>query len=191
MQSLTEPELIERAVKGDTYAFKCLVEKHQSFAYSLSYRLTGNENDAEDIVQEAFVRVWKHLHRFRHEVKLTTWLYKIVTNLSLDFLKSSYGKKRRQQAGIEKGFEVKGALTPQEEMQGEELMKAILTIAEELTPKQRAVFTLCNLEGLSLKEASDILSMSSGNVKSNLYYARKKVSEKLNLFYVERKKDLL
>src|SRR5687767_11433707 len=151
MQSPTEVELIERAVKGDTWAFRCLVEKHQSFAYSLSYRLTGNAHDAEDIVQEAFVRVWKHLHKFRYEVKLTTWLYKIITNLCLDFLKSAYGKKRYRHASIEKGFEVKTSATPLEEMQAGELMNAVVRIADELTPKQRAVFTLCNLEGLTLK----------------------------------------
>jgi RNA polymerase sigma-70 factor (ECF subfamily) len=177
------PETIRQAARGDHHAFRTLVETHQAFAYAVAFRFVGHAGDAEDIVQEGFVRLWKNLHRYRPEVKLTTWLYRIIANLCLDLLKSRPEKQRRKTVSIDDSDVVATPGTPEEHLQQQELMDAIRAAADELTPVQRAVFVLRDLEDLSVDEVSDILSISAGNVKSNLYYARRKVSEHLKTLY--------
>ena len=186
----TEREIIDRALRGDTLAFRELVERHQSFAYRLAYRFTNNSNDAEDIVQEAFIRIWKNLNKYRAEVKFTTWLYKIIANLSLDFLKSAYRKKIvRKEIGMNDTLISEGSAD--QKMMADELQQALKEMTNKLTPKQQAVFILRDLEDLSMAEVAEILSMPAGNVKSNLYYARKKISELLAAHYQVRKMTVL
>ena len=176
-------ELIQDAVRGSHKAFRTIVEKHQAFVYAVAFRFVNDEQDAEDIAQEVFVRLWKSLHTYRQEVKLTTWLYKIVTNRCLDFLKSRHGRQRKNKVEVDKGNHIQDHITPEKELQQQELKRIIQEAAEELTPKQRAVFILRDLEGLTTEEVSETLSMSAGNIKSNLFYARQKMSEKLRAYY--------
>ena len=177
------PEVIRQASEGNKEAFRYLVEAYQAFAFAVSYRFVGNDDDAEDIVQEAFIRLWKSLPRYRQEIKITTWLYRIIANLCLDFLKSRRGKQRKNQVDISVSHSVQDPDTPEKKLHRQELMEAVWRAAEALTPKQRAVFILRDLEELPVEEVCSILSMSPGNIKSNLYYARLKVSEKLKAFY--------
>lgn len=183
----SDAELIEKAEGGDHQAFRFLVEKHQGMAYSVAFRMVGNSFDAEDVVQNAFVRLWKNLSRYRAEVKLTTWLYKIVVNCALDLLKSKHRKQQSKRVGLD-GADVKSSITPESEMQKHEMMSIVLQLSEGLAPKQRAVFVLRDLEGLSVEEVCEILSLSPGNVKSNLYHARSSMSEKLKRYYGETEK---
>jgi RNA polymerase sigma-70 factor, ECF subfamily len=183
MPDLTAPNVIEKAMAGSMDAFRTIVENHQSFAYAVAFRFTGNEDDAEDLVQEAFIKLWKNLKSYRREIKLSTWLYRILVNLCLDFLKSGSTKRKRNNVDINRGQFVEDGSTPEKEFQQRELMQAIHTAAEGLTPKQRAVFILRDLENFSVTEVMEILSMPAGNVKSNLFYARKKMGEKLKAFY--------
>jgi len=174
-------EVIRKAIEGNTEAFRVIVNHYQGFAYSVSYRFLGNAEDSEDAVQEAFIRLWKNLHTYKSEVKLTTWLYRIIANLCLDFLKSAYGKQRKNQVEVEHALQY--AADTDESLRTSELSEFIQRVANELTPKQKAVFILRDLEDLPVEEVCSILSMSSGNVKSNLYYARQRVSEKLKVYY--------
>jgi len=183
MPDLISREVLRDAMNGNATAFRTVVEQHQAFAYAVAFRFTGNEEEAEDIVQEAFVRLWKNMKTYRQEVKLTTWLYRIIANLALDFLKSRRGKERRTKVDIYIGHFVRDQSTPEKAYQQQELMQAIYQAAEDLTPKQKAIFILRDLEGLSVEEVMEILSMTAGNVKSNLFYARQKMGEKLKAFY--------
>lgn len=183
MPDLIAQEVLHDAMKGNTTAFRTVVEAHQAFAYAVAFRFVRDEEDAEDIVQEAFVRLWKNLRNYRQEVKLTTWLYRIIANLCLDFIKSRRGKEKRNKEELTKGYAAADRTTPEKEYERSELMQAILTTADELTPKQKAVFILRDLEGLPVEEVTEILSMSAGNVKSNLFHARQKMAEKLKAFY--------
>jgi RNA polymerase sigma-70 factor, ECF subfamily len=187
MHDLALPQIIEKAVAGDMHAFRILVERHQRFVYSLSYRFLGSKGDAEDITQETFIRLWKHLKRYKPEIKLTTWLYKITTNLCLDVLKSRRWKQIYQTQSIEHHHEFAGPDLPDVQMLNEELKIILLKMAEVLTPKQKAVFLLRDVEGLEVSEVCDILSMSAGNVKSNLYYSRTKMGELIKQYYSEYK----
>lgn len=185
------PELIQEAVRGSQQAFRAIVEANQGFVYAVAYRFVNDSQEAEDITQEVFVRLWKNLHTYKQEVKLTTWLYKIVTNRSLDFLKSRHGRQRKNKVDIANTHFVQDCSTPEKEFQRQELSGIIHAAAEELTPKQKAVFILRDLEGLSPEEVGEALSMSAGNVKSNLFYARKKVTEKLKVYYQTADKQFL
>jgi RNA polymerase sigma-70 factor (ECF subfamily) len=187
MPEPSDREIVEQATAGDTRAFQILVERHQSFVYNLAYRFVHNVSDAEDIVQEAFIRLWKNLSRYRHEVKLTTWLYKIVTNLCLDFLKSGYNKHVRRMEGLADHTTMKSEWETDQPILADEARVALVKMTAALTPKQKAVFVLRDMEDLTTDEICDILSMSSGNVKSNLYYARKKISEMMVKYYQLKK----
>ncbi len=185
------PELIQEAVRGSQPAFRAIVEANQGFVYAVAFRFVNDQQEAEDITQEVFVRLWKNLKSYRHEVKLSTWLYKIVTNRCLDFLKSRHGRQRKNKVDISTTHFVQDSSTPEKEFQQQELTRIIHAAADELTPKQKAVFILRDLEGLTSEEVSEALSMSAGNVKSNLFYARQKMTEKLKAMYQTTDKQFL
>ena len=189
MKSLTEPEIIKKAIDGDRWAFRLLVERHQSLVYSVSYRFLSDKADAEDATQEVFVRLWNNLSKYRSEIKLSTWLYKITTNFCLDVLRSKHSRQLRQSRAIEQHEDVISELSADQFILNEELRAVILNMADVLTPKQKVIFVLRDLEELTVKEVCEILSMSEGNIKSNLYYARLKMSELITQYYGERKKE--
>ena len=182
-----DQQLVKRALAGDTLAFRDLVERHQGFAYRLAYRFVGTVSDAEDITQEAFIRLWKSLHRYRAEIKLTTWLYKIVTNLCLDFLKSRHNRTTRRIIDLTAYKGWSAASAADQSMLNEELRMAVEKLTAVLSPKQKAVFVLRDLEEVGMEEIAKILSMAPGQVKSNLYYARRKVSEMITAYYQIKK----
>jgi len=173
--------VIELSKKKDHKAFEKLVEHYQSYAFSLSFKLVCNEEDAKDIVQESFIRVWQHIYKFNINTKFTTWLYKIVFNLSLDKLKAN---KRKGQVLTDPEhdkafFDKLSGSNPEIDFANKDLAAIITSLADDLTPKQRAVFVLRDLQGAEMDEISDITSMSKGTVKSNLYYARLNIRGKL------------
>lgn len=185
------PELIQEAARGSQQAFRAIVEVNQGFVYAVAFRFVNDSQDAEDITQEVFVRLWKNLHTYKPEVKLTTWLYKIVTNRCLDFLKSKHGSQRKNAVDVDKQLHLAAHSTPERAYQQQELLKIIHAAADELTPRQKAVFILRDLEGLSSAEVCEALSMSSGNVKSNLFHARQKITGKLKTIYQTTDKTFL
>jgi len=176
-------EMITRAIQGDTDAFRDIVNHHQAFAYAVSYRFLGNAEDAEDVVQEGFIRLWKNLHNYKPEVKLTTWLYRILVNLCLDVLKSSQRKQQRNSREVKEEGALAHYSATDDDVRAQELHELIQEAASELSPNQKAVFILRDLEDLTVEEVCSILSMSAGDVKSNLYYARQQMSEKLKKYY--------
>lgn len=174
-------EIIELSKSKNHRAFEKLVENYQSYVFSLSFKLVCNEEDAKDIVQESFIRVWQHIHKFNINTKFTTWLYKIVFNLSLDKLKAN---KRKKYVAVDTEhvtflFDKLIDADMETDIANKDMAELITTLAEDLTPKQRAVFVLRDLQGAEMDEISDITSMSKGTVKSNLYYARLSIREKL------------
>ncbi len=182
MLSSTTPDIIKQAKAGSTKAFEIIVEDHQAFAFRVAFRFVGRIMETEDIVQESFISLWKNFDRYRAEVKLTTWLYRIIVNKCLDYLKSASVKQNKNRVDMELAHTKADYTTPEIELQNKELMKVVHEATELLTPKQRAVFVLRDLEGLDVSEVCSILSISAGNLKSNLYYARVAMSVKLKAF---------
>jgi RNA polymerase sigma-70 factor (ECF subfamily) len=180
MEKEIEFNLIQRSAQGNTEAFRTLVETNQAFAISLASRFMRDVSDAEDIVQEAFIRVWKNLNRYDFNFRFKTWLGKIVTNLCLDAGKSA---KHRQTLSLDNAIPHPANENATNELEHDELRKIILHLAEQLTPKQQAVFVLRDLEQLEPDEVCQALDMSNGNMKSNLYYARLHIKTGLEKFY--------
>lgn len=175
-------QIIKLSQDRDQRAFETLVGHYQSYAFSLAFRLVCDEEEAKDIVQESFIRVWQHLSKFNLKTKFTTWLYKIVFNLSLDKLRA---KKRRNGVltypeNTSIVFEKLGGEHLGTEIENKDLAQIIKSLADNLTTKQRVVFILRDLQGAEMEEISEITSMSKGTIKSNLYYARLNIREKLN-----------
>ena len=182
MAEQEEKEIIKMAIAGNAEAFREIVSQNQSFLYAVAYRFLGEAEDAEDVVQESFIRMWKSLQTYRPEVNISTWLYKIAVNLCLDILKSSYRKRQKSNVDASKAWNLSSNAVDHE-IHAHELHALIQEAASELTPKQKAVFVLRDLEGMPVEEVCDILSMSANNVKSNLYHARQQMSEKLKMYY--------
>jgi RNA polymerase sigma-70 factor (ECF subfamily) len=147
-----------------------------------------DEEEAKDVVQESFIRVWKHISNFSLKSKFTTWLYKIVVNLCYDKMKS----QKRKKAVLIRNFDKEMLdLAPypeniEEELINKELAGLIRNIADELSTKQRIVFILRDLQDLKISEVSQILNMPESSVKTNLYHARLNIRKKLE--QIENKK---
>jgi RNA polymerase sigma-70 factor, ECF subfamily len=174
--------LIKQAAEGDVYSFKLLVDEFSGYAFSLAYKTLFNKDDAKDIVQESFVRVWKHLKNYKPEIKFTTWLYKIVINLCYDKIKT---EKRRNLVIENYDADIMESLSSQslnmeEVISNKDLVRVIEQLSNGLTYKQRMVFVLRDLQNLNIEEVSEVLNISSGAVKTNLFHARKFIAEKLS-----------
>jgi RNA polymerase sigma-70 factor, ECF subfamily len=181
MQQEEINNLIFRSRQNDQVAFRKIVETHQNLVYSLAFRLLGNDEDAQDIVQETFIKVWKHLSHFNTEMRFTTWLYKIAVNLCYDRIKAL---KRRNNTI---SFDIENlALLNQSSLENletniinHELAQLIKLLTFDLPAKQRLVFTLRDLEGLEVEEIETITGLSAKKIKSNIYCARQFIREKL------------
>jgi RNA polymerase sigma-70 factor (ECF subfamily) len=171
----SENDLFMLAGNGNHGAFRKIVEKHQSFVYALAFRFLGNAADAEDAVQESFIRVWRHLSEFDSRKKFTTWLYRIVANLCLDQMKSR--SRRRKTILIQSENDLANfpdpAGDPDRAFDDREKVRMVHRLIQDMPDKQRMVFVLRDLQDLSVEEVSGILNMPRHSVKSNLYYARK------------------
>ena len=177
-------ELVKRSKQRDMAAFRLLVETHQRFVFNLAFRLLCDEEEAKDIVQETFVRIWRHLQKYEgHRARFSTWLYKIACNLCYDRLKVV---KRLHDSKILKIEESKLKVSVCEDLEesiiNRDLKEYITSLTGGLTPKQRLVFTLRDLEGLEIDEVREITGMTGAKIKSNLYLARQYIREKLNKY---------
>lgn len=179
MLQSTVKELIVLSRQNDAQAFRKLVEAHQFIVYTLAFRLLGNEEDAKDIVQETFIKVWNHLDRFKPELKFTTWLYTIASNQCYDKLKKT---KHQFSLNFDEQNLVREFISNENiesNIINAELAHIISSLTDDLTPKQKLVFTLRDLEGLEIEEIKSITNLSAAKIKSNLYLARQYIRKKI------------
>ncbi len=176
-----ERELIIRSRNGDSQAFREIVLRFQDYAYALACRFLGRGPDAEDIVQESFIRIWMHLGRFDTRKKFSTWFYRIVVNCCLDAVKSPAWKNRAPGTGA--GGDRMDALPSgenlEERLDERDTVRLIQRLVQELPPKQRMAFLLRDIEEWDPDDVAKALGLSKGAVKSNLYHARKTLREKI------------
>lgn len=177
MDQNTLNDLIVRSKQSDGNAFRQLVEESQPMIYSLAYRLLCNEEEAKDAVQETFIKVWMNLKGFDTNRKFSTWVYAIATNLCYDKLKSS--KHFSRSLSVEMLYEVISNEDVEKKMIDAELGALIATLTDKLTPKQKIVFTLSDLEDLETEEIVQITGMTASQIKSNLFLARQTLRKKL------------
>jgi RNA polymerase sigma-70 factor (ECF subfamily) len=174
-------KLIEEAQKGDVTAFEKIVRYHQSYVYAIAFRFLCDEDDAEDVVQESFIRIWNHLLDFDLSMKFTTWMYKIVVNLCYDKTKSnkrrmSVFSKFNDNSSKDKCIE---NIDLERDLTNKETAALIKSVADGLSEKQRMIFLLRDVQDLSIQEVADITGMSEAAIKTNLFYARQNIRKKL------------
>ena len=163
-----ERRLIARAQSGDTTAFRALVERHQARAYSLALRILRSAPDAEEVAQDAFVRVWTALPGFRGESSFATWLYRIVARRSFD--RAEVLKNRRARERADENLPEHAA---PEAADDDSLRAALLQrLVAGLTSAQRSVVTMFYYEGRSVEQVAAILNMPENTVKTHLLRAR-------------------
>ena len=182
MPAPDERDLIERAREGSNGAFRSLVERHMKGAYDIAYHFVGNHDDAQDVAQEAFVRAHRGLASFRGDAGFGTWLYRIVTNLSMNRIRQRKSRARFEvRADDQADRPVPGlaGADPGEATQAD-LTGHIETALHELPTLQRAVVMLRHLNGLSTREVSAILNCSEGTVKTHLHRGLKKMRTMLD-----------
>ncbi len=176
-----ELALIKRVRDGDKNAFEALVVANQKQIYNLALRMVGNEHDASDISQESFLRAYKSLGDFRGDSKFSVWLYRLTSNVCIDFLRS---RKRWESVPLsvsddedeERELDIPDErFAPESELQKKELRAAIARALQALPEEHRRILTLRELGGLSYEELGRALSLEPGTVKSRLSRARKKL----------------
>ncbi len=178
-QDPSDDHLIARAQDGDTAAFGDLVRRHADRLYAVVVRFTGDTKDAEEVMQEAFVRAWRSINRFERRSQFFTWLYRIAINEAKRHAERS---QRRAEEPIEDHGDLeatdRGSL-PQASAETGELRAALESAIDELPLDYRVPLVLRDIEGLDTKEASDIMELSEAAFKSRLHRARMAVRETL------------
>jgi RNA polymerase sigma-70 factor (ECF subfamily) len=172
-ETTEEARWIARSAAGDKAAFGRLVERYQRFACSIVYRMTGQADLADDLAQEAFLRAWMALPRFRGESQFRTWLGRIVTNVSIDYLRS-----RRLDAALDERLPAPSEALPAQAVRAE-MQEVVRRAILGLPAQSRAALVLREYEGLSYKEIAAVLDIPLGTVMSRLSYARNALRETL------------
>src|SRR5579864_7530206 len=155
MTASEAPAILARARQGDNDAFRVLVERHSHSAFRLAFRMTGNEQDAEDLVQETFLRVYRQIGRFDGRASFGTWLYRIAANCSLDLIRSRRRRQEQQVPADDEGREmaeaaVAGDPEPDRLAFSGELQQLIAPALGRLSPMERAAFVLRHYEGMCI-----------------------------------------
>jgi len=177
----SDEKLVSMAISGNALAFRMLVDRHHHYVTSIASRFLFKEDDTHEVVQDTFVRVWKHLENYDGKRLFTTWLYAIAFNLCLDKLRIN--RRRREVSLTEddmgKYFGETDSGDPVKKMDTASIVRAIREYAGKLSLVQRQVFVLRDLQDLSVDDVCSITGYDADKVKSNLYHARKFMREKL------------
>ena len=175
---MTEAELIQKAQQGDQSAFGELIVRNESKIFTLTLRMMGNREDAQDLAQEAFLNAWRGLDKFKGDSSFSTWLYRLASNACIDHIRKA---KRRQEVMDAQSLDDEefGAIQlpdsrydPQNELERQELREALEKALQTLPDHQRQVLIMRELSGLSYQEIGDALEMDIGTVKSRISRAR-------------------
>ena len=186
-----EQALVRSAQAGDRLAFEELVRRFDREVLRLALNLVKRPEDARDIYQESFLRVYRNLHRFRFECSFYTWLYRIVTNVALDHLRRRTSRREDQapvpeeaEGGTRDFFdrqpEMRAAANPERHLLGQELGEHIATALDRLSPRERMVFEMKHYQGLKLRAIGDMLGTSEETVKNSLFRATRKLRASLD-----------
>ena len=176
-----ELRLVRRVQSGEAEAFEELVRAHEKTVYNLALRLVGNPQDAEDMAQEAFLKVYRSLPEFRGESKFSVWLYRIVSNVCLDHLRRQGRRPASSLTTEDEDGEEQQWDVPDESQSPERLLEQKLTREavqrglETLPEDQRQILLLREIRGMSYEEIGAALDLEPGTVKSRIFRARKKL----------------
>lgn len=182
-----ETRLAKLARNGDRHAFAELVDLYKDKLFHLAYRMLGNAQEAEDIVQETFIRVYKNLKRYDSTHKFSTWIYRIASNLCIDRLRKKRHTSYSLDADMKEGEGLDGYsmlaaddASPEDQLALSETQQQIRQAIEKMPEKYRTVIILRYLQDLSLKEISDILDMPVTTVKTRVHRGREYLRKRLD-----------
>ena len=188
-QRAQDDELIRAAQKGDRSAFDALVRRYDRSVLRLALHMLGNEQDAQDVHQDAFIKAYRHLSNFRFECSFYTWLYRIVTNLCLDQLRRRKSRKEDPSTVMDAAGEEmdlmanlqddRATANPARELERKNMHAAIQEALDSLTPRERTVFELKHYQGLKLRTIGEMLSTTEETAKNTLFRATRKLRAKL------------
>jgi RNA polymerase sigma-70 factor (ECF subfamily) len=179
----SDPDLVAQVLGGDRNAFRSLVDRYSRSVFRLGYRMTGTEQDAEDVVQETFLRAYRQLHRYESRSSFGTWIYRIAANYALDLLRS---RERRQELSLQP---INGSMdhidlpaeapTPEGLAFAGELRRGFDQAMLDLSAQERAAFSLRHFEGCSIEQIAAALEISETAAKNSVFRAVQKLRRAL------------
>jgi RNA polymerase sigma-70 factor (ECF subfamily) len=188
----SELDLVKRCQAGQAEAFDELVTRYRTRVFAMIYNMVHNEQDAWDLAQESFIKAWKSIGRFRGRSSFYTWVYRIVMNVTIDWLR----KRQVKGAGTEFDDSIqlreidpasktvpKADPPPHAQMERDEVRERINKAISQLSPEHRAVILMKEIEEMQYHEIAETLGCSIGTVMSRLFYARKKLQNLLRDVY--------
>jgi RNA polymerase sigma-70 factor (ECF subfamily) len=183
---------VERVLAGDREAYRALVDRHSRNVHRLAYRLTGNAHDAEDVVQEAFLRAYQKLQQFEARANFGTWVYRIAANYAIDRLRQRQKEEARRQTpevqspdGIEQDplAQVRDVKpSPERLMQSTQLRREMQRALGQLSHAERTAFVMRHWEGRGIEEIAGVLKSNSGAAKNTVFRAVQKLRQALEPF---------
>jgi len=189
---VSELDLVKRCQAGDTEAFDELVTRYRTRVFGMIYNMVHNEQDAWDLAQDSFLKAWKSIGRFRGQSSFYTWIYRIVMNVTIDWLR----KKKIKGGGAEFDDAIqlreidpasktvpKTEALPHQVMERDEIRARIEKAIGQLSPEHRAVILMKEIDDMQYHEIAEALGCSIGTVMSRLFYARKKLQSLLRDVY--------
>jgi RNA polymerase sigma-70 factor, ECF subfamily len=189
---VSELDLVKRCQEGDAEAFDELVTRYRTRVFGMIYNMVHSEQDAWDLAQDSFIKAWKSIKRFRGQSSFYTWIYRIVMNVTIDWLR----KKQVKSGGAEFDDSIqlkevdpasktmpRADALPSDTMQQKEIRAEIDKAIAQLSPEHRAVILMKEIDGMQYHEIADALGCSIGTVMSRLFYARKKLQSLLKDCY--------
>jgi RNA polymerase sigma-70 factor (ECF subfamily) len=184
---LADRELALSARGGDMVAFEALVSRKTPVVVSLARRIVGNAEDARDVAQMVFLRVWKEIHRYDERYSVNTWLYRIATNLSIDFLRSARSRERAHGATLhmvrEREESTAGVATRTAE--DRDLARLFEAVSGKLSEKQKAAFVLREMQDCDTSDIAEILGCGESTVRNHLFNARRILRREIARLYPE------
>jgi RNA polymerase sigma-70 factor (ECF subfamily) len=182
--TLTDQDLIQKSLQGDNNAFEELIYRYDKSVLSIALRYVHDSDDAKDIYQEVFIRVFRSLKNFQFKSEFSTWLFRITTNVCLTYISRSKENMKISLSEDDMEEESNNAFTyegvsPEEETTSKDLGELVNAAVESLSPKQKITFVLKHYEGYKIREIADMLNCKEGTVKKYLFDAVNNLKKKL------------
>jgi RNA polymerase sigma-70 factor (ECF subfamily) len=184
----TDAATVALARDGDSEAFRTLVEQHGRAVFRVAHRMTGNAQDAEDVVQETFLKAYKQLSRFESRANFSTWLHRIAVNCSIDLIRARPHREAAHETddlerfGAESDIQESGQKTPERLMLSTEVYERVTRALSTLSQMERAAFVLRHFEGQSIDEISRGLGLKTNAAKHSIFRAVRKMRTALEPF---------
>lgn len=186
---MDEAELIRQAKTGDAAAFEALVRGRHQRVYWIAYQVVGNREDAKDVAQAVFIRLWRVLPKYDERFPFSTWLYRITMNLAIDHIRRETRHRHDDEPDEDRylgsGEPSSAAATPGAGLARAEIQRIFDELAGRLAPQQRAAFVLREMEELTSEEVADILGVSASTVRNHVFQARRILRAELERRYPE------